>query len=128
MIQHHASHKTVSSTPMANMQLNEPSWISDDPASHTIFDMLLSFLSTASTDLSNKRHLVESTVTGLCSVGTQMPSVDVYRFESRVLFAIILTIVKQIAAAASEQDYLVKLVIALRCVPLPANVEDNIDP
>ena len=110
------------------MQLNQPSWISLEPRNHIVFGELLSFLDCASANPTNVQHLANSTITTLLSTSTQNPSVDQYRFESRVLFGVLFTVVKQLDAAAAQQDHLMKLVLSLRNVPLPATVTQEIDP
>ena len=112
------------------MQLNEPSWISLEPNSHAIYDTFVSFLDSASTpeQRENAQELVESTIATMVSIGTQQPSVDQYRFESRMLFGILFTIVKQLDAAANaaQQDHLIKLVLSIRDLPLPTSVAEQI--
>ena len=110
------------------MQPNEPDWISLAPGNHTVFNTLLSFLDCASAHPANVQHLADSTITTLRSTGTPNPSVGQYRFESRLLFGILFTIVKQLDAAAAQQDHPIKLVLSLRHVPLPATVTQEIDP
>jgi hypothetical protein len=109
------------------MQFNESSWISVEPRNHTVFETLLSFLDSASSGPANVQHFAESTVVSLRSVGSSGPSVNQYRFESRVLFAILFTIITQLDPAAAQQDYLIILVTSLRDVPLPTSVVQEID-
>ena len=110
------------------MQFDEPSWISAEPGNHVVFDALVSFVDSASLDPNNVQHLADSTIIKLRSAGTRDPSVGRYRLESRVLFAIVFAIVQQLDAAAAQQDYLIKLVLTFRDIPLPATVAEQIDP
>ena len=82
------------------MRFNEPGWISLEPRNHVVFETLVSFVDNASSDPTNVQHIADSTVSTLRAAGTHNPSVDQYRFESRVLFGILFTIVKQLDAAA----------------------------
>ena len=110
------------------MQLDEPSWISVQPQNHAVFDGLVSFIETASSDADTLQHLADSTIITLRSAGSQDPSVDQYRLESRILFATVFTVVKQLDAAAVQQDHLIKLVLSLRDVPIPPTVTQEIAP
>jgi hypothetical protein len=110
------------------MLFNEPSWINIEPRNHLVFETLLSFLDRASADPANVQQLADTTVTILRSISTKNPSVDQYRFESRVLFGILFTVVKQIDVTSAQQDHLIKLVLSLRHMPLPATVAQEIDP
>ena len=110
------------------MQLDEPSWISVQPQNHAVFDALVSFIESASSDPDNLQHLADSTIITLLSAGSQDPSVDQYRLESRILFATVFTVIKQLDAAAVRQDHLIKLVLSLRDVPLPPTVTQEIAP
>ena len=47
--------------------------------------------------------------------------------ESRVLFAILLTLLQQIVADAAEQESLIELVVLLGKLPLPESVLEEID-
>ena len=110
------------------MPFDEPDWISLDPQNHIVFETLLSFLNDSSSDHENVQNLARSTAASWSAMGTQSPSVDQYKFESRVLFAILFTIVKQLDAAAAQQDHLITLVTSFREVPLPTAVVQGIDP
>ena len=113
-------------SPLSIMQLDEPSWISVQPQNHAVFDGLVSFIVTASSDADTLQHLADSTIITLRSAGSQDPSVDQYRLESRILFATVFTVVKQLDAAAVQQDHLIKLVLSLRDVPIPPTVTQEI--
>lgn len=79
-------------------------------------------------DPANAQSFADSTVATLCRTNSLGPSVDQYRFELWVLFAILFTAVKQFDVTAAQQDHLVKLVLTLRQVALPATVAQQIDP
>ena len=110
------------------MHFNEPSWISGEPRNHLVFDTTLSFLDSARSDPDRAQQLAGSTSTTLSSITTENPSVDQYRFESRVLFGILLTMVKQVDAASTQQNHQINLITSLRRVPLPATVAGQIEP
>ena len=114
------------------MALVEPSWISTEPQNHAILETLVIFVNDASSQVSsypaNIQELANATIERLCTVGTKNPSIDHYRRESRVLFAILLNIVTKLNHAAVELDCLIKLVLSFREVPLPASVARDVDP
>ncbi len=106
----------------SKMHFHEPDWISVEPRNHIVFEMLVCFINSASADPTSVQHFADSTINALTSISTPDPSVEQYRNESRVMFGILFTIITQLDAAAPSQDHLVKLVLSLRCVPLPATV------
>ena len=115
-------------SPLSIMQLDEPGWISVQPQNHAVFDALESFIESASSDPDDLQHLADSTIITLRSAGSQEPSVDQYRLESRILFATVFTVIKQLDTAAVQQDHLIKLVLSLRDVPIPPTVTQEIAP
>lgn len=110
------------------MQFNEPSWIASEPKNHMVFSELQSFINRTSSDPTNVQNYADSTIFSLLSTSTHDPSVDQYRFESRVIFGILFTLVKQLNAAAVQQDHLVNLVTSLRQVQIPISAAQEIDP
>lgn len=110
------------------MPFNEPECIASDLSNHIVFDTLVSFLNKSSSDPGNSKDYVADTTAKLSSAGTQNPSLKQYRTESRYLFAVLLSLVQQLDANAPEQDHLVRLVLALRDVPLPLSVTQQMDP
>ena len=109
------------------MQFNEPSWISLEPRNHFVYNALLSYLDKASANPATVQQLTDSTITALSSMSTENASADQYTAESRILFAVLFTIVKQLDAAAVQQDQLIKFVLSLRHVPLPETVTQDIN-
>lgn len=113
--------------PLLIMQVKEPEWISAEPRNHIVFEALLSFVDKTRAEPSQVDQLATETMATLQSTATQDPPVEQYRYESRVFFAILLSLLQQIDAAAPEQDYLVALVVQLRDVPIPTSVLEEID-
>lgn len=109
------------------MDFNEPPWVATDPGKHAIFAELRSFVDEASAEPAESQTLARSTVEALCSLGAREPSNEDYRQESRVLFGVLCTMVKQLDAAAPQQDYMVTLVLSLRDVPVPATAMQGFD-
>ena len=110
------------------MHFDEPSWISREPLNHIVFGILVWFVETSSLLPTKVHNFATSSVVLLRTAGTDDPTVNQYRLESRIFFAILFTIVKQLDVAAAQQDYLVTLVTTLRAVPLPITVAQAMDP
>ena len=110
------------------MQFDEPAWMVSQPGSHEVFNTLVSFISNAFAEPDDVQYHVESTITTLEALSIQNPTITQYKAQSRMLFAIILAIVKQLDADATQQNNLITLVLSLRELPLPANVAQGIDP
>lgn len=109
------------------MHFETAEWIKSDPSNQAVFDTLVTFLENASTDSANLKQLVASTTATLTSFGMQHPDAEECSAQSRILFAILLTIVQQLDYAAAQQDHLVLLVLDLRNVTIPATVSESID-
>lgn len=105
----------------------EPGWIGLEPRNHAVFEVLTSFVDKASAGSFRIEQLAAATATALQSIGTQDPTFEQYQMESRVFFAILLTLLQQIDADAAEQEYLIELVVLLSKLPLPASVLEEID-
>ncbi|GIZ48157.1 hypothetical protein CKM354_001123000 [Cercospora kikuchii] len=109
------------------MPLNEPDWIASDPSNHFIFNRLVTFLDETAASPERIEELVVDASIELSSAGTQQPTVDQYRTESRYLFAILLVVVQQLDPDAVQQDHLIRLVLKLRDSPVPTSVTQTID-
>nr|OQO29650.1 hypothetical protein B0A51_02258 [Rachicladosporium sp. CCFEE 5018] len=109
------------------MDIDEPEWISGEPSYHPVFETLFALIDGAPQDLEVWPHYIDKTIPSLHSLGTQAPTAEQYKVDSRVLYAILLTMVKQIDPATTAHDHLVKLVLTIRNLSMPPTVVQTID-
>ncbi|OQO00609.1 hypothetical protein B0A48_13099 [Cryoendolithus antarcticus] len=109
------------------MNLDEPEWISGEPLYHAVFETLLAFINSALGDSEAWPHRINQTIASLRPLGTQAPTAEEYKVDSRVLYAILLTMVKQFEPATTAHDDLVKLVLTIRNMPMPPTVIQTIN-
>ena len=108
------------------IDLNEPEWISHDSQHHEIYADLLAYIAEAKKQLEKVRELTESATSRLRSAGTEDASASQYRNGSRVVFAILFEIMKQLDKHSAQQDSLVTLVLTLRRAPISSSVVDEL--
>lgn len=106
--------------------LHLPAWIKNYPPVGKRYVTILTFLWSAYITPQHLQSHARFTANYLNHYRSPNAALYLYKFESRVIFGIILTIVKQLGTKIKQHDDLIQLLLALRNVPLPKNVLEQI--
>lgn len=106
------------------MALLEPIWVVRDSSSHGIYNEICQFMQSAR--IRDTKQLADLTALRITSHIPDRPSEEEYRHEIETIYGVLLSIVRQIDGSLSNQDHLIQLTLALRALPLPRSVRDEL--